>query len=52
MLERFLDPLDAIMRSVRASKTEKARVQGTIGHREAAEKMQALTTRDKGGWLR
>jgi hypothetical protein len=50
-IERWIDPLDAIARSVRARRVYRELVAGRVGHTRAAALMRELTNRGKGGWL-
>ena len=51
LLERLLDPFDAVLRRRAADRTFRALIAGRIGHTEAQDALQALTARQKGGWL-
>ena len=50
-LERILDPLDAIRRRRAAARCFRDLARSRIGHVEAQDTLQALTNRQKGGWL-
>jgi hypothetical protein len=51
LFERLLDPFDAVLRRRAADRAFRALIAGEIGHTEAQDALQALTARQKGGWL-
>jgi hypothetical protein len=51
MLERLIDPVDAICRSFVAQRTMRELRDHTISLGDAAATMQGLYARQKGGWL-
>lgn len=50
-IERWVDPLDSIHRAWAARRVQNTLALGCISQGRAAEKMRAITSRDKGGWL-
>lgn len=51
LVERWLDPFDAILRRRRAQRVGLALRRAQVGHNRAAALMREITSRDKGGWL-
>jgi hypothetical protein len=51
-LERLWDPFDAIWRRGRADQVFRRLAAFRISHARAQQVLQALTARQKGGWLR
>ncbi len=51
LVERLLDPFDAILRRRRARRVMRDLTRGRIGHERAAKVLADLTKRQKGGWL-
>lgn len=51
LLERLLDSFDAVLRRRAADRVFRALIAGRVGHTQAQDELQALTARQKGGWL-
>lgn len=51
LVERILDPFDAILRKRRAEQVLDDLAEGRISHPRAQAELQRLTDRQKGGWL-
>ncbi|MCB9760731.1 MAG: hypothetical protein H6739_12890 [Alphaproteobacteria bacterium] len=51
LLERLLDPFDAVLRHRRARQLLNALAEQRISHRRAQRALKELTARQKGGWL-
>ncbi|MFT4624323.1 MAG: poly-gamma-glutamate synthase PgsB/CapB [Myxococcota bacterium] len=51
VVERLIDPFDAVLRRRRARRVLEDLATQRVGHRRAATVLAALTKRQKGGWL-